>query len=356
MKIGIEAERANHNKKTGVEHYAKQVIQHLANIDNQNQYILYLRTQPENWIRELPQNFSYKLMPFPYLWTQVRLSFELLFHPPDVLFIPASSVPLIHPRRTVAVIHDLAFWFYPETYSKLRVLAHKFYDYLTLRFASKIIVVSNSTKKDALSVYKCDEKKIAVVHHGYEAQKASTETNLYLPSRYLLFLATLQPRKNLISLIHAFRQFKNSHSEDTHKLVVVGKPGWLYEPILKVIEENKDIVNYLGHVSDDDRLVILKKASALALPSFYEGFGMQILEGFDAGIPVITSSTSSMPEVAGGAALYFDPKDVNSIQTAIEKALLDPECREDLINKSRHQLAQFSWDKCAKETLKIITS
>jgi hypothetical protein len=112
MTIGIEAERANHPKKTGVEHYAHQLILHLAKIDSQNQYILYLRTQPEEWIKQLPENFSYKVMPFPFMWTQIRLSIEMLMHPVDVLFIPASALPLVHPKKITTLSLFLSFLFH----------------------------------------------------------------------------------------------------------------------------------------------------------------------------------------------------------------------------------------------------
>jgi hypothetical protein len=107
MTIGIEAERANNPQKTGVEHYAKQLILHLAQIDAQNHYRLYLRSQPESWLLELPKNFSVKVMPFPIFWTQLRISWEMLVHPVDVLLIPASALPLIHPKKSVVTIHDL---------------------------------------------------------------------------------------------------------------------------------------------------------------------------------------------------------------------------------------------------------
>src|ERR1051326_6422500 len=114
MTIGIKAERSNAQTKTGVEHYAKQLILHLSLIDSENQYTLYLRTQPQEWLLQLPPNFKLKVIPFPKFWTQLRLSWEMLIHPVDLLFIPASALPLIHPRRSVVTIHDTAWVNYPQ--------------------------------------------------------------------------------------------------------------------------------------------------------------------------------------------------------------------------------------------------
>src|SRR3990167_4614022 len=135
MKIGIEAERANNRVKTGVEHYAKQLILQFAQIDTEDEFVLYLRTEPEEWIKQLPKNFSYKVMPFPIFWTQIRLSWELLRHPVDCFFVPASAIPLYSPKNSVCTIHDAAFLFYPETFSPfMRQFLHWSYKYIG-RFA-----------------------------------------------------------------------------------------------------------------------------------------------------------------------------------------------------------------------------
>jgi glycosyltransferase involved in cell wall biosynthesis len=381
MIIGIEAERANNPIKTGVEHYAKQLILHLAEIDKTNQYVLYLRSKPEEWFLSLPKNFRIKVMSFPIFWTQIRISIEMLFHPVDVLFIPASALPLIHPKKSVVTVHDSAFLFYPETFTWFnRNLLNWSYKFIGLE-ASKIIAVSEATKKDLEDHYKIDGEKIAVVHHGYggevrssfapsvakamAGEKASEgrgargegrggNAEMQLPEEYILFLSTLQPRKNLQGLIEAFKLLKSEYPELPHKLVVVGKPGWKFEKILKLIDENKDIVVYLNHVSEGDKWEILKKASALVMPSFYEGFGMWILEAFEAGTPLAVSRVSSMPEVAADAAVYFDPADTRDIKSAIASILFDRSLSDNLVQKGKVRLQNFSWNKCARETLGVL--
>lgn len=362
MTIGIEAERANNPAKTGVEHYAKQLILHLAKIDSQNSYVLYLRTAPEPWFSQLPKNFHVKVMPFPIFWTQLRISVEMLLHPVDVLLIPASALPLIHPRKSVVTIHDLAWKFYPQSFTGFNRWFLNWSTGFAARRASNVIAVSESTKKDLIKFYKILPEKITVVHHGYEETSKSVNQQISesvihrLPGDFVLFLSTLQPRKNLEGLINAFVELKKEMPELPHKLVVVGRPGWKFEDILKKIAEHKTEVIYLNYVSDGDRLAIMAKAKALVLPSFYEGFGMQILEAFAAGVPVATSNISSMPEVAGDAAAYFDPHNSGEIKNAIKSIISDRSFSDRLIANGQQRLKNFSWDKCASETLNILTS
>ena len=358
MIIGIEAERANNAIKTGVEHYAKQLILHLAKIDSHNQYILYLRTEPEQWITELPGNFSYKVMPFPVFWTQLRLSWEMLWHAPDVLFVPASTLPLIHPN-SVYTEHDVAWIYYPEIFTFYMRQFHRVFSWLARTYATHIISISESTKQDLVKHYHVPPEKITVVPHGFEQtdrnfSKLDPEVEKKLPEKYILFLSTIQPRKNLVGLIKAFRELKNEHPDLSHKLVVVGKPGWKYEESMQAMEDNKDIVIYLGRVADNDRWPIYNRADLFVSASFYEGFGMWILEAFECGVPVAVSNISSLPEVGGSACLYFDPHSPEEIKKAILAVVTDPAKRADMIKRGYQQLAHFSWEKCAKETLEVL--
>jgi glycosyltransferase involved in cell wall biosynthesis len=403
MLIAIEAERANHPQKTGVEHYAKQLILQFAKLAGEDEkgdtsatkeppfkheFVLYLRTDPEPWFLELPDNFKIKKLgwgpiKFPFLWTQLRVSLEMLIAPPDVLFVPAASLPIFHPRKSFVTVHDVAWRLYPETFKTLKHWYLEFTTWFACQFAKKIIAVSHATKNDLVKYYKVNANKIEVVWHGYtpvkdenieypisniesniesnlDTKNSNPETyslqptNLQLPKDFLLFLSTLQPRKNLEGLVDAFRIFKNKHPESEYKLVVAGKVGWKAEKILKKIKDNEDIVLYLNHVNDEERDELYKHATALAVPSFYEGFGMWILEAFEAHIPVITSNVSSMPEVAGEAAEYSDPHNIESIEQAIENVLLNKERATQLVTLGQERLKLFSWEKCGKETLGVL--
>lgn len=365
MIIGIEAERANNPVKTGVEYYAKYLILNLAQLDKVNKYVLYLRTAPEYWLKNLPSNFSLKVIPFPVFWTQIRVSLEIFLHPVDVLMIPASALPLVHPKKSVVTIHDIAWKFYPETFTLFNRLFLELSTRFALSAAEKIIAVSEATRQDLIKFYKIDPRKIAVVHHGYEisdkckvtsGKSAGLPTTHYqLPTKFVLFISTLQPRKNLEGLIDAVKTLRNEEQAlFDYKLVIVGKPGWKFEKILKKIEENRDFVVYLNHVSDQEKNYILSQAELLVLPSFYEGFGMQILESLAAGVPVATSNISSMPEVAGDAAVYFNPHSTMEIKNAIKAVLMDKSLADSLKQKARVRLENFSWKKCAEETLKVL--
>ncbi len=359
MKIAIEAERANNPVKTGVEHYAKQLILHMARLDNINDFVLYLRTEPERWIKDLPNNFITKIISFPLFWTQVRLSLAMLFDRPDCLFVPASAMPIISPKASVVTIHDCAWVYYPEAFTKnMRRYLHYSTKFAVWK-AKRVIAVSESTKNDLVKYYRVNPNKVDVILHGYEEvqkdfSKLSTEVSAKLPEKYILFLSTLQPRKNLPALINAFAELKKTHPELPHKLVVVGKPGWQYEESLEAIKQHQDVVVYLNHVSDDDRWPIYNRASLFIHPSLYEGFGMWMLEAFECGVPVAVSNVSSLPEVGGDAAIYFDPKNSDSIKQAILKVLTDDVFAEQLRQKGYQRLKDFSWEKCAQQTIESL--
>ena len=354
MIIGIEAQRANTEQKTGVEHYAQQLILHLAEIDHVNSYVLYLRSKPQGWFLGLPKNFSIKVLPFPVFWTQLRISLEMMLHPVDVLFIPASALPIVHPKKSIVTIHDLAWLYYPQTFTLFNRLFLRLSTWYAVRFAFRIIAVSEATRNDLLKSYNIAAEKVAVVHHGFSLETKGHEAAMQdLPEHFILFLSTLQPRKNLEGLIAAFEDLKLQFPELPHKLVVVGKPGWKFEPIVTLIENSKDVV-YLRHVTETQKEYIFSKASALVLPSFYEGFGMQILEAFASRVPVAVSHVSSMPEVAGEAAAYFDPTNKQQIKEAIKNILFDRAFAERLRDSGTKRLQQFSWKKCAEETLEVL--
>lgn len=356
MTIGIEAERANNPFKTGVEHYAKQLIINLAKIDRVNNYILYLRTKPEAWFLSLPTNFKVKVLPFPRFWTQIRLSLEMWLHPPDVLFVPASALPFIHPKRTIVTIHDIGWRYFPQSFTWFMRTFLEWSTAFAVKHAEKIIAVSESTKEDILKFYSVKPSKISVVYHGYEKKDSKhKELSIQMPKKYILFLSTLQPRKNLGNLIQAFRLLKTQNPHIPHKLVVIGKPGWKYESIIQNLQANLDIVVYLNYVSDSERLAILSQADLLVVPSFYEGFGLPILEGLAMNVPVALSKTSSLPEVAGEAGVYFDPNNVQDISQAIASVIFDRSLAEKLRLRGKARLAQFSWEKCARETLQILS-
>lgn len=397
MTIGIDASRAVSSKKTGTEHYASQIIYNISKIDKKNQYILYAENMPSqnSELYNLPKNFTWKIIPFGYLWTQIRLSWEMFFHKKSLnaLFVPAHTIPLIHPKNTIVTIHDLGFEYFPELYDKkpigpdnffikflLNLLIRIFtlgqyknseYDYHrfamrnAVKNATSLIAISDFTKKDAINKYAADPNKISVIYHGvdekYQPKNKINEfeidklTKKFVP--YIYFIGRIEKKKNIKRLIEAFINLKKD-KKIKEKLVLAGMPGLGYDEIKKVIDNaphdiKKDIIE-LGYVSDDDHVKYLQNASIFIFPSLFEGFGMPIIEAFSAGIPVICSNVASLPEIAQNAAIYINPYDTKNIEESIYNLTINNDLKNKIIASGFKRAKYFSWEKAAKETLNII--
>jgi glycosyltransferase involved in cell wall biosynthesis len=376
MLIGIDASRAIKQNKTGVEWYAYYVIENLIKIDSQNQYILYCAAKPNEWLKKLGERKNIKIKrlrwPFKFFWTQGRLSLEMLFNAPDVLFIPASAMPIIHPQNTVAVIHDVGFISYPEAYSKWQKFYLNWSTRFAVRHARKIITISEFSKQEIIKYFQADEKKISVTLLGYDAEKFKIIENreeinavlikFNIKRPYILSVGRLECKKNTDGLIKAFALLKRRDaiyrvSTNAIKLVLAGSPGFGFAEIKKLIKENnlQDDIIILNYVSDNDLLYLYNGAQAFVFPSRYEGFGLPILEAFASGTPVVCANTTSLPEVADNAALYFNPNDIDAMVKAMREVLTNENLRQNLINKGRERAARFSREKCAEQTFKHLT-
>ena len=367
MKIGFEAERANLPNPTGVEVYAAELIRHLAKLDHENEYILYFRTKPQPWFYNLPPNFKVKLIPFPKFWTQLRLSWEMMMHPVDVLVILASALPLYHPKNSVFTAHDIAYEFFPGAFTNFMRAYLIFSTRYAVSHAAKILAVSQATKNDLVKVYNTDPDKIAVTPLAYNVQvyrpmpyqevQPTLDRLGLIYKKYILFVGTLQPRKNIEKLVDAFIKLKQE-SRIEEKLVIAGGRGWLWEPIVKKIENvgMQDSIKLLGYVDDADLPALYNGAVLLTLPALYEGFGLPPLEAMACGIPTVVSNLSSLPEVAGDAGVLVDPKSADSIAEGLLKVLMDKNLQQDLSRKGLEQAKKFSWEDTAKKTLAVLES
>jgi len=360
MKIGIDGSRAFLKQRTGIEEYSYQTIKHLANKLNDHQVVLYLRSKQTPDFA-LPNNWRVKKIRLSRFWTQIGLSLELLLHPVDALFIPAHTVPMIHPENTVVTIHGLEFEVMPEAYS----LWERFYMRLSIKkscqWAKKIISVSRSTRNDLANIYEIPKEKISVVYEGYEEnseiirQPADRNQKVAQENPYLLFIGRIEKRKNIEGMIRAFEILKSKHGIP-HRLMLVGRPGHGYEDIRKQIEKSEfrnDIVE-TGFVSAQKKQELLESASVFLFPTFYEGFGLPILEAQNAGVPVVSSNVSSLTEVAEGSALLVDPREPEFIAGAILSLISDEKLANDMIRKGKENIKRFSWEKCAGLIKKII--
>ena len=371
MKIGIDASRAFLKKRTGIEEYSYQVIKHLMSEISHEEVVLYMRPEQSPDF-ELPVTWRVRRLWAPRLWTQGRLSLEMLFHPPDVLFVPAHTVPLIHPKRTVVTIHGLEYEFCPESYSWYERLYMRLSIRFSCRVAETIICVSENTKRDVMRLYSVPEGKIRVIYEGY-AQKISNPKSQIPHSKsqiqnlkshiqnpkseiqnqntpYILFIGRVETRKNVARIIEAFVILKERY-QIPHRLILIGKPGYGYARIKSKIQNQKSgiPIQEVGYVSEEEKQAWLTGASVFVFPSLYEGFGLPILEAQAAGVPVVTSSTSSLPEIGGEGVVYVDPFSAESIAEGLWSLLGDTSLRDGILEKATHNVNRFGWAQCAQE-------
>ena len=362
LQIGIDASRVGTGHRTGTEQYSAQLLEALGRLDRRNHYSLYVNSRQRPTLR-LPTNFHARLIPFPRLWTHARLSLEMLGHAPDLLFVPAHVVPLAHPR-TVVTIHDLGYRAFPGAHPWR---SRQYLDWSTrwsAAVARRIIVPSAATARDLHAAYGTPHEKIAVVPHGYHPRFRSLPTDevaqrlarLSLTQPYILVVGTLQPRKNLALTLAAFERLCAQGFQ--HRLVLVGQRGWLADPIFAALNRPNspayDRIDITGYLPDDDLPLLYNGAAALAFPSLYEGFGLPALEALACGTPVLTSNTTSLPEVVGEAALTVDPLDADAIATGLLRLVSEPALRAELRTRGLAQAQKFSWQHAAEQTLAVL--
>lgn len=361
MLIGIDASRAVCARRTGTENYSLHLIRDLLALDGGHHYRLYFNRPPSPELFTSGQNWEPRVMPFPRLWTHVRLSWEMACRSPDALFVPAHVLPIVHPRRSVVTVHDLGYRHYPAAHRPWDRLYLDLSTHYHIRVAAHILADSRATRDDLIREYDADPARIIVVYPGVDetlrrvddpAAIAAVRAKYGIPGEYALYVGTLHPRKNLVRLIEAFSALESS----TLKLVIAGQKGWLYDSIFARVRElgMEQRVIFPGYVADADLPALLSGARVFAFPSLYEGFGFPVLEAMACGVPVVCSNVSSLPEVAGDAALLVDPLDTRAWATALEQALMDEELRAELIRRGHAQVRRFSWRRAAEETLRVL--
>ncbi|OGK72892.1 hypothetical protein A2446_06250 [Candidatus Roizmanbacteria bacterium RIFOXYC2_FULL_38_9] len=279
----------------------------------------------------------------------------------SVFFSPAHYIPRLCPCPTVVTIHDVAYLHYPDEFLKKDLYQLQNWTHYSLRKANKIIAVSKTTKKDIMSHYHIADNRIEVIYNGFEKEIGEPSSPVKIQNMvpkidppYILYVGTIQSRKNIVTLIKAFAVFNQTHPH--YKLVITGKKGWLFDQIFKEAKnlylENKII--FTGYVTDEELVSLYKEAFCFVLPSFYEGFGIPILEAMSFNCPVISSFSSSLPEVGGEASLYFNPHDFHDLVAKLELLNSDEKLRANLIKNGIGRIKQFSWTTCAKETLTVL--
>ena len=359
MRIGLDASRATVARRTGTENYARRLIEGLLTLGAGHHFTLYFRDPPPPGMWTSGARVEPRVIPFPRLWTHARLSYELAVRRPrpDVLFVPAHVLPLVHPLPSVVTIHDLGYRHFPGAHPLGQRLYLDGSTRFSARAATRVIADSQATRADLTRFYGIPPDKITVVYPGRDeslrrVDPGPVRARSGLAEDYVLHVGTLQPRKNLLRLMEAVSALR-AQGQALH-LVLAGRAGWLAEPILARARELAGLVRVLDYVPDEDLAGLYTGARVFAFPSLYEGFGFPILEAMACGTPVVCANSSSLPEVAGDAALLVDPADVPALTQALARVLADPALRATLVDRGSEQVARFSWDKAAGETLAVL--
>lgn len=359
--VGIDASRALTYAPTGTEYYSRALIQALLQTESPFRFRLYTRTNPPPDL--FPLSSEIRVIPFPRLWTHFRLSCEMLTRPPGALFVPAHVLPPIHPRNSLVTVHDLGYKFFPDAHPPLQRMYLDLSTRWNVRAASVVIADSFATRDDILRFYGTPSKKIRVVYPSYNADVFGQERTVDnvarvrakygLTSPYVLSVGTIQPRKNYARLIEASAALPSEYS-----LVIVGKKGWLFDSIFTRTRElgMEARVRFLDYVPTQDLPSLYAGARLAVLPSLYEGFGFPALEAQATETPLVCANSSSLPEVAGEGALYFDPRQVSEIARAMELGLRDEAVRRALVEHGRENVKRFSWERAAREIVEIVKS
>ena len=388
MRIGIDARTILNPEKgeaIGVGHYTYQLIRNLLELDGQNEYVLFFdfHVREKDIKKFTKPNVKIKFYPFsdykkylPGAYSEILGTATLNKEKLDVLHTtsPHSRIPMGYRGKSIVTFHDLSIYRIPQCYPKLSNTKERAIYNLMSGKADKIIAVSQSTKKDVEEIFKIPSEKIEVIYSGldkrfFEDLKIDSQKVLEkygITKKYILFLGTLEPSKNVVRLLEAFAKFKKksnpsageNNSKSDYQLVLAGKRGWLSQEYLRIIKDlgiNKDII-FTGYIIGDELVPLFKNAQFFVMPSLYEGFGMTILEAFATGTPSIVSKVSSIPEIAGDAAYFVDPMNTDEISEALLKFSQDENLRDEYRKKGLEQVKKFDWQKTARESLEVYKS
>jgi glycosyltransferase involved in cell wall biosynthesis len=371
-------------KPSGVGFYVANLISALQRLQAQDDFQLGIAFQPglKKWLCGdwsfpdcLQKHPNLRLFPMPVRFSNLLISnhinpvtsyFEKFFGYPNIVHGTNYSVYPCHKSRKVMNLYDLTFIRYPQ-YTNSIVETYTAKVKQCLEWTDLVLTISESSKQDIIKYLQVDEKKVVVTplasryHTDYfsdvRAEELSKQTSYDFSAPYLLFVSTIEPRKNIKAIISAFNYLKEKH-KIPHNLVMIGRKGWHYEPIFAAIEKSpwKTNIHHLDYLSDELVALFYAKADAFIYPSHYEGFGLPVLEAMTLGTPVVTSNTSSLPEVAGDAALLINPNEPMQLAEAILKLISDSQLRQTFIDKGKERAKTFSWERTAIETLKAYRS
>jgi glycosyltransferase involved in cell wall biosynthesis len=396
MRIGIDCRtilNPGYGEAAGVGHYTFFLVSNLLRIDKKNEYVLFfdnlLSKDAAEEMIEGAENVKIKFFPFhqykhylPFAFSHILTASALQKEELDIFHSPAYTLPLAYRGKSIVTVHDLAIYKNPKWFPRNFLVGQSFSTKTlvpkSLKKATKIIAVSKNTKKDITEIFKINSEKVEVIYEGVEFRNlpgkletaCGVESEICfedlkvkydIKNNYVLFLGTIEPRKNIPALVHAFCGLisENKNLEQKYQLIIAGAKGWKYENVFKEIEAcqkklgARGEIKYIGYVPGREKFTLMKGATCFVFPSFYEGFGLPVLEALSLGVPTITSDKSSLPEIVGSAAILVDPEKKIEILEALKKILTDKNLQEEMGKRGVIQAEKFNWKKCAEETLRI---
>lgn len=354
------------DRKVGMDHYAQQILRAMKQLAPEHRFVLIDHRRESDFFRD---QFEQLVIPLPQppaavsRWNLIEVPRALSRF--DLVFSPGLYGPPRLPAgvKAVMVVHDLVRYLFPKffVFNLMQKALDRWAYPRMLRNYQHLITVSESTKQDLIRLFRVPADKITVTHHGADGEfrplpdteACSRLAQTYrLPTPFLLFLGTLEPRKNLTTLVKALAPLKE---KIPHTLVLVGQKGWLWEEIFQTVDQIglRDRVLWTGYIPDEDRVLFYNAADFLVYPSWYEGFGMPLLEAMQSGCPVIASRVSALPEVVGDAGLLIDPGDVEGLSQAILRLVSEPGLKEHFRQAGLIRARQFSWEESARKTLEV---
>jgi glycosyltransferase involved in cell wall biosynthesis len=368
MHIAINAHLLAHTRsfrRAGVSNYVEALLTHLAQIDQRNCYTVYTTRGLDARSLPLPPNFHVRPSRLPTINPRVRIPWEQVLAPAllklgraDVYHGVLNVVPLLCPVPSVVTIHDLSPFLFTQTFRRVNRAYTQWAIKVASRRATRILAVSEFTKREIVRWLHVPPERVVVTYDAAEprfrppdpAELAAFRRRAGLPDRFILFVSTLEPRKNVPTLLEAYARIVGSTDAP---LMIGGGKGWLYDPIFAKAEALglSDRVRFVGFIENDDLPLWYAAATVFTLPSLYEGFGMGLLEAMSCGTPVVTTTSSSLPEVVGDAGIQVSPTDADALADALLRVLNDAELRHEMRERGLRQAQRFSWRETAERTL-----
>lgn len=366
MNIAIDLTAIPKNK-SGVGRYLYNLVEWLQKIDSENSYYLFMQDDDLDGFNIYASNFHkvpvsskwLRKVPLRLLWEQLLFPKKLSRLKIDLLHSPHYTTAYFSKIRKIVNFHDFTYFVVPQMHTFLKRELFKFYIKTSLKNADSIIVISKSTQGDLENILNAKRRNVFVTPMGVDERfflndnRGESILGEYgIKGDYILYVGTIEPRKNVLGLLKAYNMI-DYQIRDKYKLVICGKKGWMYDDIYKYIEENRLMskVVFTGFVKDEHLPCFYRYAKLFLYPSFYEGFGIPIIEAMASGVPTITSNISSMKEVAGVACINVDPYNVDEIKNGIELLLNSEELYNELKIKGIERAKIYTWENCARKTL-----